>query len=90
MTDLIERAARRLCIEDGVDPDLPCPGLGRIIPVGETWPAWRVRERMVRAVLEEIREPTEAMVDAGWGTRNDDPHGCWRSMINAALEEKKG
>jgi hypothetical protein len=43
MSELLEGIARAICVVEGVDPDMPCPGLGNLIPVGETWPAWRVR-----------------------------------------------
>jgi hypothetical protein len=39
----IEAIARAITAAEGVDPDHPCVGVGRIIPDGETWPAWRVR-----------------------------------------------
>ena len=53
--DFVEQVARTICTAEGVDPDHPCPGIGNIIPVGETWPAWKVRERQARAVLALIR-----------------------------------
>ncbi len=47
----VEAVARAMCEAEGVDPDLPCPGIGNLIPVGETWPAWKVRVPQARAVL---------------------------------------
>jgi len=56
--------------------------------------------RMARAALEAIREPTEAMVEAGDAaqTETDGPYAGeqvamasfvpWRAMINAALGEE--
>jgi len=45
---------------------------------------------LARAAIEAMREPTEAMVDAGYeaGGYTPDPsniEGAWRAMIDAAL-----
>lgn len=46
-------------------------------------------ERDVRAVLEAIREPTKAMVDAAcWVDRPDQVAEAFTDMIDAALAEK--
>lgn len=42
-------------------------------------------EGLARAVLEAMREPTDAMVNAGWGEAS--AVYCWRMMIDAALAE---
>lgn len=47
----VEAMARQLCIEEGVDPEWPCAGLGNLIPLGETWPAWKVRMPKARAAF---------------------------------------
>lgn len=36
------------------------------------------------AVLMEIREPSEAMIEAGWGAS---PAQCWRNMVDVALSK---
>lgn len=51
---LLERIARAICKTEGVDPDFPCPGLGVHVPIGETWPAWKVRLPKAKAALEVI------------------------------------
>lgn len=47
----VEAACRAWCAAEGIDPDLPCPGVGRLVPAGEEWPAWRVRAGRMRAAL---------------------------------------
>lgn len=48
-----------------------------------------VREGL-RLVVASLREPTEAMVDAGTEPATEDPYGAhvtWEKMIDAALAE---
>lgn len=41
-----------------------------------------------RAILQAMREPTDAMVDAGNGVVPDGAaEDCWQRMLNAALKE---
>jgi hypothetical protein len=51
----IEAAARAMCVAEGIDPEHVCIGVGRIVPEGEKWPAWKVRmgraDAAVRAAL---------------------------------------
>ncbi len=44
---------------------------------------------MASAAIEAIREPTDAMIDVGYGTFEEayDPAHCYRMMIDAALAE---
>lgn len=56
MSEMLERAARALCVDNGVDPDKLDAG-------GE--PLWIAWKRSARAVLQAVREPSEGMVDAG-------------------------
>jgi len=42
---------------------------------------------IARAAIEAIREPTDEMLDAGWGQRGERARGIWRLMIDAALKE---
>jgi hypothetical protein len=47
-----------------------------------------------RAAIEAMREPTEAMAEAGckdqpWGYGINDAMQTWRSMIDAALSEQE-
>lgn len=43
------------------------------------------------AILAAIREPSEAMVEAGWASEcvipSQSPEGAWQAMIDAMLEE---
>jgi hypothetical protein len=56
-----------------------------------SWPAERIREEAracARAAIAAMREPTEAMVDAGWNASQG--QGCfleWQAMVDAALAE---
>ncbi len=56
----------------------------------EEWCSMPMAEAAARAVLAAMREPTEAMCDAGhlghYITR-DDANDVWRAMIDAALKE---
>lgn len=54
MTPQLEACARAICRAEGIDPEHPCAGLGRLIPRGEIWPAWRVRVRYAQAVIDEL------------------------------------
>jgi hypothetical protein len=46
-----------------------------------------VRENM-RAVLQAIKEPSEAMLDAAWACAlAEDAAGVWRDMIDALLAQ---
>lgn len=46
---------------------------------------------IARAVIEEMRKPTEEMVDAtGGGECNKWARGAWALMIDAALKEHEG
>ena len=59
--DLRERVARAICAAEGVDPDKPCPGIGRSVPVGETGPAWRTRMRQADAALAVVASEIERL-----------------------------
>jgi hypothetical protein len=52
----VEHVARAITAAEGVDPDLPCYGMGKQIPAGEVWPAWRVRIPRARAAIAAIGE----------------------------------
>lgn len=51
-----ESLARVMCRAENVDPDLQCPGLGKLIPLGETWPAWKVRLKYIDAIIKKLEE----------------------------------
>lgn len=49
-------------------------------------------QKIARAAIEEMRVPTEAMVDAGWDADGYDRYAAtkddtYRAMIDAALED---
>ncbi len=85
---MIERVARAICDNDPTSK-----------PWGELTDSEQSRLKWIaRGVLLEIREPTEAMIDAGWNAgavnENDEwefgsPESVYTAMIDAALEEKK-
>lgn len=56
---MIERVARAICAAKGDDPDEPC----------EDWmtefSGWRGYQESARAAIEAMRDPTEAMIEAG-------------------------
>lgn len=96
MTDqtMIERVRMAICCPDGC-AFATTPESGGCMAEAEDEKALRV--------LEEIREPTEAMMEAGEAVGTDhygdhyngpewrehDPVDVWRAMIAAALEEAK-
>lgn len=86
--DMVERVARAIAGANGGDPDMEYDG----------GPVWWKHEIHARAVLAALREPTEAMIQAGGtieagavdrngaqdeiGSRN--AGDVWRAMIDAA------
>lgn len=84
----IERAARALCENPSEDPD------EIVFMTDGTWiPRWKAELWRVKAVLQAIREPSEAMAKAGAddlpGNTNDPlwVAQAWTAMIDKALEE---
>ncbi|ARR52112.1 hypothetical protein HY78_00865 [Rhizorhabdus wittichii DC-6] len=89
---LIERAARAICVTFGYDPDKDDE-----VGIGETGDVnWNMFEDHARAVLAAIRDPSEAMVQAGDLRKEQDtdhwenycyanPADIWRDMVDAAL-----
>jgi hypothetical protein len=81
MTEMIERVARRLCDENGGNPD------------DVTDRGWEAFVGSARAAIEAMREPTEAMKTAASGYRIEEassgydarPVDVWQDMIHAAL-----
>lgn len=98
MGELIERIARALCAEAGVDPDARV-WFGAPLhldpvwwaPVGPGRPAWHTRLRDARAMLVCLDDsPTKAMIDAAWVEQAIPiavAQGVWRAMIQAELKE---
>ena len=58
--DMIERVARAIAVNFGVDPDAPHFTLSE-----STLLAWQQFEGAAKDVLEAMRGPSEAMGDAG-------------------------
>lgn len=89
----IERAARALCASSLEDPDEVVATLGE--KPGEPVFAWQHRLHDVRAVLTEIREPSEHAMDCGayrlpgidTATKQAKARDVYRAMIDAMLEE---
>ncbi len=86
---MIERVARARCAEQGINPDAPFRNLvgdkQRIV----NWQAWTGE---ARAAIEAMREPTDAMIDAGAVAEGDgnleaQARNLWAAMIDAALKE---
>lgn len=81
---MIERVARALCeaegMEWGAQASAMTSGSG-----GDNEQEYYLTQ--ARAAIEAMREPTEAMQDAGESHCNDygTPSGCFRAMIDAAL-----
>lgn len=58
--DMTEKMARAIAVNFGVDPDVPHFTLSE-----STLLAWQQFEGTAKDVLEAMRDPTEAMGDAG-------------------------
>ena len=87
MSSMIEKISRALCIEESQDPDKMFGG----------GPGWKVYEHLAIAAIKAMREPTQEMVEDGYGwyegidaTEEDQMPKCvFRSMIDAALKESE-
>lgn len=89
---MTERVARALSEEYGIPPDhiwnriVEKPGE---TPVVFGQPAWQRFVKDARVAIEAMREPTKAMIEAGWADAlAEDAGATWKSMIDAALSEK--
>lgn len=103
MNEMIERVARALARESGVNPDEECGSEAH--PAS---PAWRNWVQDARTAIKAMREPTERMTHVGvdavpalWldaryvteiaakSERGMEPEmaDVWRSMIDAILED---
>lgn len=88
MLEKMARAAEAAAEYDGEDRHSDCPGSDRV----SNWP------EVMRAALQAIREPSAAMLDAGYGDTKGDPDqtgrpdnplpdDAWPRMIDAILNE---
>ncbi len=101
--NMVERVARAICTSRLIDPDstvyygVPLQvTASAYTPIGEPFPAWRLFISEARTAVAAMREPTEAMLDAGGSalsgmTFNDYPRkqdaALWQAMIDAVLVE---
>lgn len=88
-SEMVERVARRLCKDCGVDPERVDGGSwdGGALPMGI--PAWECWEGEARAAIEAMREPTQEMHEAAADFhrfRLSTP-AEYRHMIDAALKD---
>lgn len=75
---LIERAARALCRADGLPENIAFEGR----------PMWRTYVPKACAVLEALRDPSFAVLEAADNTPcSVKTSDLWRAMIDAALAE---
>lgn len=91
MRSALERAARALCALDGHPENAKMDGK----------PLWQNYLPEAQAVLQAIRDPSEAMIelfegpagDAGWGMdkrKADLLTRTWNGLVDAALKEWEG
>ncbi len=98
VNDLVERVARALCIADREDPDAMVSTLVPTYRGSDRMkfaevPAWTKRVKAARAAIEAMREPTDAMIEAGgnkfsWEHELDEQaqlRAAWPAAIDAAL-----
>ena len=87
---MVERVARALCEQHGLDPD-------EIISVDVDAPVvrWTDWTGLARAAIEAMREPSRVMCEiasdeslsaTGSPIGDDQAKRCWQAMIQAALE----
>ena len=83
----VEKVARSICLYVGKNPD----DLDNNVADGLFYPNWTEFSGMARAAIGAMREPSETMVTAGYGTYDYvQRHYCrviWRLMADAALKE---
>ena len=93
MTTMVERVARLLAEKDGVHPDWTASGMGMPGPE-DNEPGWKLYEDDAKAIIQAMREPTEAMVDAAFknmdqnGYVKGNPASDYTAMIDAALNDE--
>lgn len=91
----LKRAARALCLADGLDPDRKFKSSDWSEGTAPHEFAWHEYLPKASAVLTALREPSEGMREQGagqlfgsasddWG---DDARLVWQAMIDAALAE---
>lgn len=98
MSEMLEKVARAICIAAGENPDedwRQAPGGPfaevHLKPGQEA--RWRLYLPQARAAVEALREPSEGMVEAGWGVAPvyDDPATSpgvyFTAMIDHVLKE---
>lgn len=76
MSEMIERIARAMADRDAMGATPDGPGIHRS--------AWRAYVPMAQVAIEAMREPTQAMIDAG--QPGFSPEMKWGCMIDAALK----
>lgn len=88
MNSDIERLCRALCEYFGANPDaVPLkPGEG----YSSDDPAWKYQAPMVRAILSELRKPSERMIEAGMKHEATDLAAEFTAMIDSITEEDDG
>ena len=91
MTSPLERAARALCISDGLDPDRKFKSSDWGPGTAPHEYAWHEYLPKARTVLRAIREPSDGMKRAAERAAGDMFTGmetaAFTAMIDAALEE---
>ena len=80
MSEMVERVARALAKKMRNSATVDNGDLGHVI-VDDLFDMRYV----ARAAIAAMREPTEAMLDAGWGP-SDLPSDKWRAMVSEALK----
>ncbi len=68
MSEMIERVARTICWKNGMNPDLTLGGDGQNF-------LWEEYEGQARAVIEAMREPSDAMRVAALSATHDEKVG---------------
>lgn len=92
----IERAARAICDDFGVDPDSIVTGeedahVG--LGLREPHLAWTRYVSMARSVIQAVREPSVPMVtmvhsDGNWSCTSEEIGKAYTAVIDAILETK--
>jgi len=78
--DMVERVARAICWKNGMDPDLTLGGDGQNF-------LWHEYTGQAIAAIEAMREPDDAMKDAGMDAI--DHLDAWALMIDSILKSTR-
>lgn len=83
---MLERVARAICVAAKLDPDGKFKSSNYEVEIDPHLFAWQEFLQEARSAIKAMREPTDAMVDAGNSCEHDEaPATYYQAMVEAAL-----